>query len=87
MLTGASKESVRLWTDKFSKLYDPSKRVKRLVAVDEAVVKFNGCRCYVWAAVDVGSGEVLAVYASRGRSMLNALMFLKRVLRAARTGP
>lgn len=87
MLTGASKESVRLWTDKFSKLYDPSKRVKRLVAVDEAVVKFNGCRCYLWAAVDVDSGEVLAVYASRGRSMLNALMFLKRVLRATRTGP
>jgi len=81
-ITYASRESVRQWVHRFSKMYNSSKRVRRLVAVDETVVKVNGCRCYLWAAIDVDSREVLAVYVSRGRSMLNTLTFLKRVLRA-----
>jgi len=51
------------------------------------VVKVNGYRCYLWGAIDVDSGEVLAVYVSRGRSMLNALIFLKRVLKACESKP
>jgi len=57
------------------------------VAVDETVVKFNRYRCYLWAAIDVDTREVLAVYVSRGRSMLNALAFLKKVLRACENRP
>jgi len=72
---------------RFSRLYSPSKRVRRLVAVDETVVEVNGYRCHLWAAIDVDSGEVLAVYASRGRSMLNALTFLKRVLKTCENKP
>jgi transposase-like protein len=37
-----------------------------MVAVDEAVLKVNGQICYLWAAVEVDTNEVLAVYASRG---------------------
>jgi len=33
---------------------------------DESVVKLHGLRAYVWSAVDVDSGEVLAIYASWG---------------------
>ncbi|PUA31122.1 MAG: hypothetical protein B9J98_07750 [Candidatus Terraquivivens tikiterensis] len=73
--------------NRFSKLYSPSKRNRRLVAIDEAVVKINGYRCHLWAAIDVDSREVLAVYVSRGRSMLNALIFLKRVLKACDNKP
>jgi transposase-like protein len=40
----------------------------------------HGLRAYVWSAVDVDSGEILAVYASRSRSMLIALKFLRIVL-------
>jgi len=36
---------------------------------------------YVWSAVDVDSGELLALEASYGRSCLNALKFLKKALR------
>jgi len=42
-ITYASRESVRIWRDRFSKMYNP---VRSLVAVDETVVKANGYGCY-----------------------------------------
>jgi putative transposase len=65
-LTSASRESVRIWVHRFSSLFRPSRRVRRLVAVDETVLKVNGQTCYLWAEIDVDTNEVLAVYASRG---------------------
>jgi hypothetical protein len=38
-LTGASRESVRIWVHRFSSIFRPSRRKRRLVAVDEAVLK------------------------------------------------
>jgi hypothetical protein len=64
-LTGASRESVRIWVHRFSSIFRPSRMVRRLVAVDEAVLKVSGQTCYLWAAIDVDTNEVLAVYASR----------------------
>ncbi|MCL7404040.1 MAG: DDE-type integrase/transposase/recombinase [Thaumarchaeota archaeon] len=40
----------------------------------------HGLRAYVWSAVDVDSGEILAVYASRSRNILIALKFMRIVL-------
>jgi transposase-like protein len=51
-LTFASRESVRIWAHRSSSLFKPSKRVRRLVAVDETVLKINGQTCYLWAAVN-----------------------------------
>jgi transposase-like protein len=65
-LTGASRESVRNGVHRFSSLLRPPRRVRRLVAVDEAVLKVSGQTCYLWAEIDVDTNEVLAVYASRG---------------------
>jgi transposase-like protein len=81
-LTGASRESVRTWVHRFSSLFRPSRRVRRLVAVDETVLKVNGQTCYLWAAIDVDTNEILALYASRGRGIPNAIKFLKMVLRS-----
>jgi transposase-like protein len=36
----------------------------------------------LWAAIDVDTNEILAVYASRGRGLPNAIKFLKMVLRS-----
>jgi putative transposase len=77
-LTGASRESVRIWVHRFSSIFRPPRRVRRLVAVDEAVLKVSGQTCYLWAAIDVDTDEVLAVYASRG--IPSAIKFLRRVL-------
>jgi transposase-like protein len=79
-LTGASRESVRIWVHRFSSLFRPSRRVRRLVAVDETVLKVDGQTCYLWAAIDVDTNEVLAVYASRGRGIPSAIKFLRKVL-------
>ena len=76
-LTFASRESVRIWVHRSSSSFKPSKRVRRLVAVDETVLKTNGRICYLWAAIDVDTGEILALYASRGRGIPGAIEFLK----------
>jgi transposase-like protein len=68
-MTTASRESVRRWFHRFSKIFS-----------DEAVVRIHGLNEYVWSAVDVDSGEILAIYASRGRNILIALKFLRIVL-------
>jgi len=79
-LTGASRESVRIWVHRFSSLFRPSRRKRRLVAVDETVLKVNGQTCYLWAAIDVDTNEILALYASRGRGIPSAIKFLRKVL-------
>jgi putative transposase len=65
-LTGASRESVRMWVHRFPSSFRPSRMVRGLVAVDEAVLKVSGQTRYLWAEIDVDTDEVLAVYASRG---------------------
>jgi transposase-like protein len=50
-LTGASRESVRIWVHRFSSLLRPFRGVRRLVAVDETILKVNGQTCYLWAAL------------------------------------
>ena len=64
-----------------------SERLSITYASMESVVKVNGYRCYLWATIDVDSREVLAIYVSRGRPMLNALIFLRRVLRTCENNP
>jgi transposase-like protein len=74
------RESVRIWVHRFSSLFRPSRRVRRLVAVDETVLKVKGQICYLWAAIDVDTNEILAVYASKGRGIPSAIKFLRKVL-------
>jgi transposase-like protein len=78
--TNASRKSVRRWFHRFSKIFSVEKKFRNTIAVDETVVKIHGLRAYVWSAVDVDSGEILAIYASRGRNMLIALKFLRMVM-------
>jgi transposase-like protein len=79
-VTNAYRESVRRWFHKFSKIFSVGKKFRNTIAVDETVVKMHGLNAYVWSAVDVDSGEILAIYASRGRNMLIAMKFLRIVL-------
>jgi transposase-like protein len=87
-LVKASREAVRLWVHKLESLtYYGLPRPRRLVAVDEAKAKLNGERLYLWAAIDVDTKEVLAIYASWQRSGLNAYIFVRKVLRACLNKP
>jgi putative transposase len=78
--TNASRESVRRWFHRFSKIFSVGRGFRNTIAVDETVVKMHGLRAYVWSAVDMDSGEILAIYASRGRNILIAMKFLRMVL-------
>jgi len=65
-----------------SKIMIASKpRYRRCIAVDETKLCVKGVWVYVWSAVDVDSGELLALEASYSRSCLNALLFLKKALK------
>ena len=86
-LTGASRESVRIWVHRFSSIFRPSRRMRRLVAVDETVLKVSSQTCYLWAAIDVDTKEVLAVYASKGRGIPSAVKFLRKVLDSCECKP
>jgi transposase-like protein len=68
------------WFHRFSRLFSVDRRFRVAVAVDETVVKMHGLRAYVWSAVDVDSGEILAIYASRSKNILIAMRFLRMVL-------
>jgi len=56
-------------------------RYRKCIAVDEAKLSVKSVHVYVWSAVDVDSGELLALEASYGRSCLNALIFLRKALK------
>jgi len=59
----------------------------RYIAIDEAKLRVNGAWAYVWSAVDVDSGGLLALEASYGRSCLNAITFLKKTLKPCSNKP
>ncbi len=86
-LTYASRESVRYWSHKLMSIFKHERRHRRIVAVDETVEKVSGRIFYLLSAIDVDIGEVIAVYASRGRSMMNALTFMRSVLKACKGKP
>ena len=87
-LIRASREAVRLWVHRLEGLlYHGPPRKRFMVAVDETKIKLNGLWVYLWAAIDVESREVLAVYASYHRSSLNAYIFLTMVMDACLNRP
>jgi len=71
---------LRRWFHRFSRMFSVEKRFRRAVALDEIVVEIHGFRAYVWSALDVDSGEVLAIYASWSRNMIVAMKFIRMVL-------
>ncbi|MBS7635259.1 DDE-type integrase/transposase/recombinase, partial [Candidatus Bathyarchaeota archaeon] len=55
-----------------------------MVAVDETKIKANGEWRYVWAAIDVDTRELLAIWVSWQRNIHHAEAFMRRCWRHAR---
>ena len=86
--TPVSYEAVRLWRRSLEKaMPTPKLRRRRLVAIDETKLKLNGEQFYLWAAVDVDTSEVLGFKASWQRSSLDAILFMREVLRLCTNKP
>ena len=86
-----SRESIRLWCNKFGAIY--TRRLKRkhrgygdTFYIDEVFVKINGKQHYLWRAVDQ-DGEVVDVYLQAKRDGAAAKRFFKRLLRSCRGEP
>ncbi|MFB6191832.1 MAG: DDE-type integrase/transposase/recombinase [Haloarculaceae archaeon] len=82
-----SHEAIRQWFHRLKHLFAPDCQDRDEVAVDETNVEVDGEEVYVWAAVDCETLEVLHVDVSPGRSSLDALLFLKEVLKHCRGRP
>jgi len=82
-LEPVSKSSVWYWVKQLrSKIRLTEERKRRdLIAIDETCLKSKGERLWVWAAVDAETGETVRLEASWHRSALQALHFLRRVLK------
>ena len=80
-----SHEAIRKWYLRASVLFNVQTAPRRVIAIDESKIK--GQWRYLWAAVDVDTWEVLAVWITRGRSGLKARMFIRSVLRRCKRHP
>ena len=65
----------------------PEKRERRLIAIDETVIKLENKWIYVWVAIDVDTKECLAVWVSEGRSRIEVYTFLKQMLQYCKNKP
>lgn len=85
-----SHETIRFWWNKFGPMFAAEirrKRVNRLRCysnwrwhLDEAFVKINGERHYLWRAVD-HEGEVLESIVTKRRDKVAALKFMKKAMK------
>lgn len=82
-----SHEAIRQWFHRLKHLFEPDCQDRNEIAVDETKVEVDGEEVYVWAAVDCETLEVLHVDVSPGQSSLDALLFLKDVLKPCRGRP
>lgn len=76
-----SKSAIHRYVKKFQAkvrvAIEPKER--DMIDVDETCIKKNGSKCFIWAAVDVFTKELIAWDVSRGRSTLDTMMFLYKV--------
>jgi putative transposase len=84
---GRSYEAVRQWYHRLAHLFDPEPDHYLTIAIDETKLKVEDTEVYVWAAIDVEAFEVVPIKVSPRRSDLDALLFIKQVLKCCRGDP
>ena len=84
-----SKSSVHRWIKKFEErlpIITEKKRRKR-IAIDETVVKANGKKYYVYAAIDVERNELILMRVYTTRNYLTTKLFITDVLKYCENKP
>ena len=86
LLLNVGKSSVHYWIEKFKDVLESEskEKVKKLViaraAIDETVLKYNGKKCYLFAALDVEGIISIHLKVYPARNSLVAYLFLKEAL-------
>ena len=92
LLLNVGKSTVHYWIEKFKDVleFKRKEKVKRGVvaklAVDERILKYNGEKCYLFAALDVERNKILHLKVYSARNALVAYSFIKEVLRTCKVG-
>lgn len=83
-----SHESVRRWTHRLGRALRPATARHEVVVIDEtSLFTEDDKEVFGWAALDGETKEVLLTWVTDGRSGLDALLFLKNVLRLCSNRP
>lgn len=82
-----SYEAVRQWYHRLAHLFEPDPDYHSTVAIAETTLNVEETEVYVWAAVDVDTFEVVHIEVSPDRTDLDALLFIKHVLKRCRGNP
>jgi len=83
LILNVGKSSVHYWVEKFKNNldYNGKEKVKKLaiarLAVDETILKYNGKKCYLFAALDVERNKLIHLKVYPIRNALTAYSFLK----------
>ena len=86
LLLNVGKSSVHYWVERFKDAldYNGKEKVKKLaiarLAVDETILKYNGKKCSLFAALDVEKNKLINLKVYPARNALTAYSFLKEVL-------
>jgi len=86
-----SRESIRLWCNKFGSKYSARLRKKHqgygdTFFIDEVFIKIDGKQYYLWRAVDQ-DGEIVDVFLQKRRNARAAKRFFMRLLRKHKSEP
>ena len=83
-----SKTSVWNWVKKFEeKQISAEKKERKLIAIDETVVKANKKQYYVYSAIDVERNELILMRVYTTRNYLTTKSFVKEVLKYCENKP
>ena len=76
-----SHEAVRLWFQRFGTIRPVlEQKERKVVAIDETVLKIKKRWYYLWAAIDVDTKELLGIYLSPARTPLETISFVRYVM-------
>jgi putative transposase len=84
-----SKSSVHRWIKKFEERLPiiTEKKRRKHIAIDETVVKANGKKYYVYAAIDVERNELILMRVYTTRNYLTTKLFITEVLKYCENKP
>jgi len=81
LLLNVGKSTVHYWVDRFKDALECSSKEKMRkpviarIAVDETVLKYNGRKCYLFAALDIERNKIIHLKVYPARNALTAYSF------------
>ena len=84
-----SKSAVHKWIKKFKEKLPivMERKPRKLIAIDEMIVKANGEKYYIYAAIDIDRNELILMRVYPSRNYLTTKLFITEVLKYCENKP